>query len=130
MTQAVNASSVFHSIGYFSSIPKLIKSTTLCLAIATRLTGSGWIGCILYSNFEARFRSLMRFFIFVLCWRIIRAFFLSLSGRLSLSSICPAYPITIESGVRISWETPEIQFALAVSFLCRFRFCLWRISEV
>lgn len=37
------------------------------VAIATRLTGSGWIGCILYSNFEARFRSLMRFFIFVLC---------------------------------------------------------------
>ena len=38
-----------HSIGYFSSISKLIKSTTLCLAIATRLTGSGWIG-FLYSD--------------------------------------------------------------------------------
>ena len=30
--EPVNASSVFHSIGYFSSISKLIKSTTLCLS--------------------------------------------------------------------------------------------------
>lgn len=60
--------------------------------------------------------------IFTLCFRTISACSRMLLLAASLSAIRPAYPIIMESGVRMSWETPLIQFARA-------SFCLFKMEE-
>ena len=57
---------------------------------------------MLYSNFVVRFRSRIRLRIFSLCFRMTRAFFRVPASSAPFSAIWLAYPITMESGVRMS----------------------------
>ena len=117
-------------ISNFSERPLFIISVIIFRIRGHILTSFFLAGCISYSRDDMRFKSSTIFLIFML-WAVIRrAFDLFSSDKSGEADNDSEYPITIDRGVRMSCDTPAIQFERALSLESRAAFFLAILSDV